>query len=757
MIKRLLPLAKEYRLHHIGLVILAVAFLLSIFYTTYSVNNQAKDNRSFAQEAPTHIFTVCPEGTPGQNGCDYIGGEGIQQAVDAAPVGDANNRATVFIKNGMYTLQAFNEFIFLNTTDNVMVKRKCFLDTKEKNLTLRGENKNNTILDGANSSPMSGICVQGGTVDITDLTVTGMKPETCSTDIVCSKGYGLIVVHSPIFNLNNSIISANTYGLVGKDSATIKVLNSTFTKNENYGLTVSNNTKMLVKDNIITENSDGVLSFKEAEVTIQNNQIIDNRDYGIVAQQNSTVFVSNNIIANTHQYSGINLYDDAKAIINNNIIKNTHAQSIQVAGDAIVTIKNNTLTGSKTSLALDCQQNAKCEVVNNIAYNNKDSGFLGEKKENFTRFENNLSYGNTGGPWNTNFGRWPPASNIGVNPLFVSETNGDFHLAANSPAKDAGDPSILDRDGSRSDIGAYGGPESMPDFMVVGGRVVDGSTAGTGNGVAEVQIEIYDDGIKQTKSAKTDKNGYFSVPDFVRKGDVYAVRIIDNYEVRVSPNNSWTWNLCSNGDQSTTSSSYECQSAGFNDCAGPSGNDRNGPVQRCNFVVTKKVPPPPGKDLPPGDIAPTANPPQKEAPPLPTKSNPPPPVASGRPAYCKSISISSTALNAGQFITIRSTANTDSIRTFYFSFYNMDNQYEGTQNNPKGLFFNGKPYSKSVRIDNGTAASESINVSYDELNKPDSNFNNQSPKRIQVNAYFTDTDGRFSAADANCVVQFSIK
>ncbi len=34
----------------------------------------------------------------------------------------------------------------------------------------------------------------------------------------------------------------------------------------------------------------------------------------------------------------------------------------------------------------------------------------------------------------------------------------DFHLQKYSPMIDAGDPTILDRDGSRSDIGLYGGP-----------------------------------------------------------------------------------------------------------------------------------------------------------------------------------------------------------------------------------------------------------------------------------------------------------
>jgi hypothetical protein len=42
--------------------------------------------------------------------------------------------------------------------------------------------------------------------------------------------------------------------------------------------------------------------------------------------------------------------------------------------------------------------------------------------------------------------------------MFVSPDSGDFHLQAFSPLIDAGDPNILDVDGTRSDIGAYGGP-----------------------------------------------------------------------------------------------------------------------------------------------------------------------------------------------------------------------------------------------------------------------------------------------------------
>jgi len=50
------------------------------------------------------------------------------------------------------------------------------------------------------------------------------------------------------------------------------------------------------------------------------------------------------------------------------------------------------------------------------------------------------------------------ATNLGVDPLFASDS--DYHLASASPCRNAGDPdpAYNDPDGSANDMGAYGGP-----------------------------------------------------------------------------------------------------------------------------------------------------------------------------------------------------------------------------------------------------------------------------------------------------------
>ncbi|MEZ4241964.1 MAG: hypothetical protein R3F59_38600, partial [Myxococcota bacterium] len=48
--------------------------------------------------------------------------------------------------------------------------------------------------------------------------------------------------------------------------------------------------------------------------------------------------------------------------------------------------------------------------------------------------------------------------NVDYTPWFVDRDHGDYHLRSTSPVIDLGDPSILDPDGTRSDMGRYGGP-----------------------------------------------------------------------------------------------------------------------------------------------------------------------------------------------------------------------------------------------------------------------------------------------------------
>ena len=62
---------------------------------------------------------------------------------------------------------------------------------------------------------------------------------------------------------------------------------------------------------------------------------------------------------------------------------------------------------------------------------------------------------------------WPGEGNIDADPLFVSPEEEHFSLMAGSPCIDTGDPDLSDPDGTRSDMGAYGGPGAKPVNMTL--------------------------------------------------------------------------------------------------------------------------------------------------------------------------------------------------------------------------------------------------------------------------------------------------
>ena len=54
------------------------------------------------------------------------------------------------------------------------------------------------------------------------------------------------------------------------------------------------------------------------------------------------------------------------------------------------------------------------------------------------------------------------SGNVGGDPLFVGAATGNFHLGAGSPAINTGDPTVMDLDASRADMGSTGGPNAAP-------------------------------------------------------------------------------------------------------------------------------------------------------------------------------------------------------------------------------------------------------------------------------------------------------
>ena len=139
-----------------------------------------------------------------------------------------------------------------------------------------------------------------------------------------------------------------------------------------------------------------------------------------------------------------------------------------------------------------------------------------------SRLEYDGFYGNDGGEAT---GAWSPAEefegHVFEDPLFVDWTddgdcsNDDLRLGQGSPFRDAGDPEILDGDGTRSDIGAYGGPEAeAQDF--------DGDGYSTASDCDDFDAEVNPGATEVCNDIDDDCNGIIDGEDSVDLGTWYT-------------------------------------------------------------------------------------------------------------------------------------------------------------------------------------------------------------------------------------------
>ena len=182
---------------------------------------------------------------------------------------------------------------------------------------------------------------------------------------------------------------------------------------------------------LVTLNSteNGAIEVNHAQVDLLNNIIRDNySDFGgaISAIDSSDIVLKNNVLRNNQcvVFGGGMLVFESNAVIHNNTFYKNRTDNV---GGGLVLLNA-----------------GEMDVQNNIFYQN--SGTQGDPRIHFTgqAFGNVLIAFNFDDPL--------------ADPLFVSES--DVHLQSNSPAINAGNPdaSFNDPDGSRNDMGAYGGP-----------------------------------------------------------------------------------------------------------------------------------------------------------------------------------------------------------------------------------------------------------------------------------------------------------
>ena len=179
---------------------------------------------------------------------------------------------------------------------------------------------------------------------------------------------------------------------------------------------------------------------------ISNNLILRNYSNAAIDLACESVVIENNIFLNSAVYVINCTFASGVGLVKNNFIHRASG-GIYVR---FVNAYNNTVEYTGYGNRKGIQAGYPDSIVNNSV---SECGNSVSVSDSFVFNYNNLWHNEVDPSFN-NFIN--PVGNISVDPMYVSEANA--HLQAFSPLIDAGDPNILDVDGSRSDIGCYGGP-----------------------------------------------------------------------------------------------------------------------------------------------------------------------------------------------------------------------------------------------------------------------------------------------------------
>lgn len=206
-----------------------------------------------------------------------------------------------------------------------------------------------------------------------------------------------------------------------------------------------NGGSLLLDNNWIIGNLDGIRIVNRSSSIIRNNIIQGNGnasdstlDYGLISL-NSTPLIANNLIISN---SGAGIYlgwaDSAGTQVINNTVVGNKDNGIWCYNGANAIIKNNIFRANTTGIS------ASHGAVPQISFN--------DVVDNTWRDYDSQS----GGIAN------PGPGDISVDPLFDPLSSPPFALALGSRAINAGDPNPIynDRDGTRNDLGCFGGPSA---------------------------------------------------------------------------------------------------------------------------------------------------------------------------------------------------------------------------------------------------------------------------------------------------------
>lgn len=209
--------------------------------------------------------------------CAYVGGDGIQSAVDAAKDGD-----TIVLRAGRYVASAYREVPYREVTV------RGFVVVDGKDLTLAGEA--GAVFDGSAGIPTTAVIVRGGTVAVRNLEITGFRYDVQEDDFY--EGHGLFVIDGQLRAADVTISRFQKMGLVGRGKSVL-VAERLQIVDGHVGIWLHETAYLALSDSVVSRNdSSAIAAYDDSVAHLSNSTFEGNLDDGLYTEHRATLYAT---------------------------------------------------------------------------------------------------------------------------------------------------------------------------------------------------------------------------------------------------------------------------------------------------------------------------------------------------------------------------------------------------------------------------------------------------------------------------------
>ncbi|MFZ2863487.1 MAG: hypothetical protein WA440_01965, partial [Ignavibacteriaceae bacterium] len=359
--------------------------------------------------------------------------DSIQKCINICSFGD-----TVYVANGVYKEQV----IMIQGLSLIGAGMdSCVINTRDLSgpWPFMSVSINDTcILSGFK------IIVSSNPVDQWGIGDSGSTGSSIIQNRITRSGVGVAVNNLNLNNNSNLFISQNIIDSI------------------DLGIYIFNSNAIISENNIHIYHIEGrgidIGAFDFTYKPIIKSNYIETIARGIVKSFGSNPTISNNVIKLKNAQTGIFLsYSDSAKVFNNLIIGDNIVEGLYNTSVPNLILDNNYFYGSSLdrpiyqAMQIGPGNSAKNNVIENSVRGVYNAGIIDPEFKYNNLWNTQTKYDNFTGD----------STNISVDPMIINAdtTEGelDFHLQKFSPLIDSGDPTLIDIDSSRIDIGLYGG------------------------------------------------------------------------------------------------------------------------------------------------------------------------------------------------------------------------------------------------------------------------------------------------------------